>query len=74
VHVTAPPDVLLERYRSRDDRHPGHPDAELEQEVAERVERGEWLPLELDGDLLQVDTTKPVEIAELARQVQGLTG
>jgi hypothetical protein len=58
VHVTAPADVLRTRLLDRDThRHPVHYDREAAEEIAVRAAGGEWPPLELDGSLLQIDTT-----------------
>jgi hypothetical protein len=58
VHVSAAPDVLRERLRSRGPgRHPVHYDGDAVDEVAERARAGEWPPLPLDGALIELDTT-----------------
>jgi predicted kinase len=58
VHVTAPAEVLFARMRKRNtERHPVHWDAEAEDEIAERLARGEWEPLPLGGDLIRIDTS-----------------
>ena len=69
LYVTARPDVLLDRYRSRT-RHPGHPDAQLLDEVVERHAAGEWRPLALDGELLEVDTTHGVDVEAIVDLVR----
>lgn len=56
VHVTAAPDVLRARLRSRD-RHGVHYDAAAADEIADRAARGDWGPAPLDGELVRVDTT-----------------
>jgi predicted kinase len=79
LHCHAPLDVLLARYGSRPDRHPGHLDGSRVDELVERYESGRNGPLDLDGELIEVDTTGPVDVdalAELlgARLLLGLAG
>jgi hypothetical protein len=58
VHLSASPDVLRTRLLERDThRHPVHYDREAAEEIAARAAAGEWPPLELEGSLLQIDTT-----------------
>jgi predicted kinase len=66
VHCHAPLDVLLERYRNRPERHPGHLDGIRADELVARYESGRNGPLELDCELIEVDTTRPVDVAALA--------
>jgi len=66
LHCHAPLDVLLERYRSRPERHAGHLDGIRADELVERYESGRNGPLDLDGRLVRVDTTQPVDVDELA--------
>ena len=68
VHCTAPLDVLLERYGSRE-RHPGHVDAERIAALEEAVETGRHEPLDLPGETIRVDTTEPVDIVALGNRV-----
>lgn len=67
----APLPVLLERYALRE-RHPGHHDDEKIHELAGRFESGAHRPLELAGDLVRLDTTRPVDVAGLASDVGAL--
>lgn len=67
VHCTAPREVILERHRSRTGRHPGHLDAERLDEVAARYDSGANGPLELDGDLVVLDTAAEDADASAAR-------
>ena len=69
VHVTAPPDVLRERYRARASRHAVHYDLEVVDEVPERAAAGEWDPLGV-GETIVVDTTAPVDVEELVQRVK----
>lgn len=56
VHVDAHPRVLEERFAERD-RHPGHDDVRALADVVEDEREGRYAPLELDGPLLEIDTT-----------------
>ena len=67
VHCHAPLEVLVERYAGRD-RHPGHLDGDRLAELRARYESGLNGPLELDAELIELDTTSaPAE--ELAGRV-----
>ena len=57
IVCTASRDVLIERFTSRGDRHPGHIDEERLVEVIESIDAGRWRALELDGETIEVDTT-----------------
>lgn len=70
IHCHAPLDVLLERYRSRPARHPGHLDESRADELAERYESGRNGPLELGGELVELDTSAPVDIEALVTRVR----
>ncbi len=71
LFLSAPADLLGERYRSRSDRHPAHPDPEYAPEVDERTRRGDWRPLDLDGTLLERDTSTALDTHSLAEDVRG---
>ena len=76
VHVTAPYEVLVERYRGRaesGERHPIHVDEERLDDMVEKLARDEWPPLELDGDVLSLDTEAAGE-ADLDRLVRRVRG
>lgn len=52
--------VLIERFKARDDsgiRHPGHIDTEALRDVEQVLARGRIDPLDLDGPVIEVDTT-----------------
>jgi predicted kinase len=66
VHCHAPLDVLLVRYANRPDRHPGHLSGLRVDELAERYASGRNGPLDLDGDLIELDTSGPVDVEALA--------
>jgi predicted kinase len=51
-------EALLERFVARSDsRHPGHIDDERLEDVEESIDAGRWRALELQGELIEVDTT-----------------
>jgi predicted kinase len=64
VHCGAPLEVLVERYGKRE-RHPGHVDAERIDALREAVESGRHDPLDLPGETIRLDTSKPVAIGEV---------
>jgi predicted kinase len=71
IVCTATRDVLLDRYVSRSaSRHPGHIDDERFDEVVESIDAGRWRALELDAELIEVDTTDwdNVDIGVLVRR------
>ena len=54
----APNDVLSERYASRAaERHPGHVDSQILDEVKSQLEDNRWRPLDLGGETIEVDTS-----------------
>lgn len=62
VHCTAEPEVLFDRILQREaspDRHSGHGQKLLSErtEFVEEIESGKYGPLNLDGELIVVDTT-----------------
>lgn len=57
VYCAAPLDVLVERYTSRPPRHPGHHDSARVDELRARHENGLNRALDLNGDLIELDTT-----------------
>jgi predicted kinase len=71
IHCQAPLEVLIERYRTRPARHPGHLDRQRVDELVERYHSGRNGPLELDGELIDVDTTAPVDVGALAARLVG---
>lgn len=70
LHCHAPLAVLLDRYASRS-RHVGHQDAEKIKELPARFESGVHDALRLQGDLVELDTTQPVDLDALAERVGG---
>jgi predicted kinase len=72
IHCHAPLEVLLQRYGSRPDRHPGHHDGARAEELAERYASGRNGALGLDGELIELDTTEPVDVDALAERLHSL--
>jgi predicted kinase len=68
MHCSAPLEVLVERYASRE-RHPGHVDSERIDALRDAVETGRHEPLDLPGELIRIDTSAPVDVAALADSV-----
>lgn len=69
VHCSAPLDVLLERYASRE-RHPGHVNSERIEALREAVESGRHEPLDLPGETIRVNTSGLVDVPALAERVR----
>ena len=70
IFCSAPVDVVLERYSNRT-RHPGHLDGEIAAELRGRLESEEWKPLELDGELIELDLSEPPDLQQLTASVRG---
>jgi predicted kinase len=70
IHCTAPLDILLARYQGRTDRHPGHLDSDRAAELRQRFEEGTHAPLALGGDLVELDTSRPVDLQALAGRIE----
>jgi predicted kinase len=69
VHCSAPIELLVERYASRE-RHPGHVDAERIDALREAVETGRHDPLHLPGETIRIETSNPIDVAGLAERVR----
>ena len=69
IYCHAPLDVLLERYANRPDRHPGHLSGLRVDELAERYASGRNGPLQLDGELIELDTSRPIDVDGLAARL-----
>jgi predicted kinase len=69
IHCHAPLEMLLERYRTRPARHPGHLDEARADELAERYESGRNGPLDLPGELIELDTSGQVDVDRLVQRV-----
>ena len=69
VHCHAPLAVLIRRYAGRV-RHAGHHDDQKVKELAMRFESGAHAPLDLPGELIQLDTTNSVNAEVLADRLR----
>ena len=69
LHCTAPLELLVERFAGRE-RHPGHLDAARVAELEERLRSGVHSPLELDGDLIGVDTSGAVALQTIVKRIR----
>ena len=60
IHCDAASDVLIERYRIREERgvrHPVHVDSMRIEDLRETLEGGLYGPLDVGGTLIRLDTT-----------------
>lgn len=71
LHCKAPLAVLSQRYANRV-RLAGHHDAEKIKELPTRFASGVHDALNLPGDLIELDTTKPVDLDALANKLSEL--
>ncbi|MBA3331734.1 MAG: AAA family ATPase [Actinobacteria bacterium] len=69
LHCTAPLELLVERFAGRE-RHPGHLDLARVNELEERLRSGVHSPLELDGDLIGVDTSGAVALEAIVKRIR----
>lgn len=69
IHCHAPLAVLTERYASRS-RHAVHYDAEKIKELPARLASGAHDALDLPGELIELDTTGPVDLEALAEALR----
>jgi chloramphenicol 3-O-phosphotransferase len=72
IHCHAPLDVLLARYGARPVRHPGHLDGVRAGELVDRFADDAHGPLALDGELIELDTSRPVDVEALAERLRRL--
>jgi predicted kinase len=75
VVCSAPADVVLARYRERalrGDRHHGHLDLEIEDEVRAALHEGRHAALDLPGERIDVDATSPPAVEPIAARVRRL--
>jgi predicted kinase len=75
IYCRCPMELAVERYMHRvdsPDRHPGHLPEHQSAEAIARWSSIEAAPLDLDAPLIEVDTTKPVDIEDLAARVVAL--
>jgi predicted kinase len=74
LHCFAEEGELLERFAERaasGERHPGHDDSPDDvEEVRRDLERGRWDPLDLPGELIEVDLGEPPDVASLAARIR----
>jgi predicted kinase len=70
VHCRAPLELLATRYGNRDARHPGHLDHKRVDELHERFTSGAHAALALDGELIEVGTSRGVDVGRLADDVR----
>lgn len=68
VYCVAPEDVLMERYLARD-RHPGHHDHVRADEVRAAIRAGRHSPLNLNGELIELETTRGVDTAQVVAAI-----
>jgi predicted kinase len=71
VHCDAPLELIEERYANRD-RHPGHHDGEKAGLLAGRYESGVHGPLDLPGEVVELDTSARVDVEALAARLRPL--
>ena len=69
VHCSCPPALALERYQSRQ-RHPCHFDLSYGVDMFDQWSRTDSGPLALGGPLLELDTTLPVVVTDIAAWVR----
>lgn len=75
VVCSAPADVVLARYRERalrGDRHSGHLDLEIEDELVAALREGRHEALELPGERIEVDGTSPATVELISGRVRPL--
>ena len=74
IHCGGEQEALLERFAERAEsgqRHPGHGDtAEDVDEVRADLERGRWDPLDLPGELIEVDLGEEPDVGALAARIE----
>jgi hypothetical protein len=69
LHCAAPADLLVERFAGRSNRHPGHVDDTILEELEPRIRAGEWRTLDLPGTLIELDTTTTLDPCGLATRI-----
>jgi predicted kinase len=72
LHCAASLAILCDRYATRS-RHAGHHDAEKINELPARFESGVHDALSLPGDLIELDTTRRVDLDALADRIPELS-
>jgi predicted kinase len=71
VHCAAPFEVLVERYTKRA-RHPGHLDIDRTDDLEQRFLQGTHRPLKLPGAVIEVDSSREVDMEAVASRVHAL--
>jgi len=69
IFCTAPAELILNRYSQRAP-HPGHLDDEIIDELRERLVHQAWQPLELQGKMIELDTSTPLDVESLVATVR----
>jgi predicted kinase len=69
VLCEAPLETLVARYTDRP-RHIGHHDAEKVKELPSRFETGVHDPLDLPGEVIRVDTSRPVDVEAITQRLR----
>jgi len=69
IFCTASAELILNRYSGRA-RHPGHLDDEIVAELRKRLANQEWQPLDLQGKLIELDTSEPLDVESLVAMVR----
>jgi predicted kinase len=72
VHCECSNELAIERFQQRADteRHPGHLDSRQPRDKLEQLVEESSSPLHLGGSLLHLDTTTPVEVADVVDWVR----
>lgn len=69
IHCAAPLELLITRYTNRP-RHEGHHDAEKVKLLSGRFASGTHGALDLPGDLLRVETLRPVDLDKIVSAIR----
>jgi predicted kinase len=72
IYCHAPLEILTERFAGRSERHEGHLDRERVGELSQRLASGVHAPLALGGELVELDTSEPVDVRQLADRLRPL--
>ena len=68
IHLSAPAATLLERDERRP-RHAGHLQGTMRDEPLAAFASGEHAPLDVGGELIEVDTSEHVDVSRLAARI-----
>lgn len=75
IHVSANADTIeqrLHRRTARKNRHPGHLDDALEEELPDKISEGRYDPLEIESECIEVDTSDSSVETTLSRVLKQL--